>query len=223
MEDKNGKWVTMPNGAHVFIKKGQSIDDAFDTTRLSSDKSDTPEKRFEEYENKRLVHLSADDYYRIVAHELGTTPEKLRENREATSGSELTIDEIAERMKKGEKFGTPWITLSDYRGINPYFQEGLHRIAGAEKVYGKNVKFPVWLASGSEIWDDIEDDMDLFLLNLDSVREENELLRDKQNLMKEQQKVKDVAKWFGISEDKVTKEHIKRYYEELDDLFSDDF
>ena len=198
---------------------------AFDTGKL------TKKGRYEwgpEFENKRLIRLTADDYYKLVANEVNLKWQDLQDQRRAVP-NQLSVDEMANLMRKGEKFPTPWLHLNDKLGMIPHFQEGLHRMLAAKDVYGDKAKFPVYLGyeKGSE-WNDIEDgDIDTFIKNMNEKRRQNQIDYDNAEFEKEQaakEEDKRLARlWFNLNgQDDVTDEMLERYREENDRLFEED-
>lgn len=198
---------------------------AFDTGRL------TKKGRYEwgpDFQNKRLVRLSADDYYKLVANEVGLKWQDLQDQRRAVP-NQISVEEMAKLMKQGEKFPTPWLHLNNKLGMIPHFQEGLHRMLAAKDVYGDKAKFPVWLGyEKGEEWRDIENgDIDSFIKNMNEKRRQNQIDYDNAEYEKEQaakEEDKRLARlWFGLNgQADVTDEQLERYREESDRLFEED-
>lgn len=213
--------------ANAILPPSEKPNDyAFDTSRI------TKKGRYEwgpEFENKRLVRLSADDYYKLVANEVGHSWKDLQDQRRAVP-NQISVDDMANLMRKGEKFPTPWIHLNDKLGMIPHFQEGLHRMLAAKDVYGDKAKFPVYLGyeKGTE-WNDIEDgDIDSFIKRMNATRSQNQAKYDNAKLEEEQkQRAEDLKLarlWFGLNglTGMTDEEILDKYYREVDDLFLGD-
>lgn len=208
-------------------------DYAFDTSIISRQKLiDPPSKR---WDGHRIVRMTGDDYYKLVANEINHKWQDLEDQRRRVP-NELSVDEMAEKMRKGEKFPTPWIHLNDKLGTIPHFQEGLHRMLAAKDVYGDKARFPVYLGyNKEESWDDLDDALEKGTLD-DWIQKRNAKIRQNQidydnaEWEKEQQRKREdkieAARWFNLSginsPDDVDDDTLLRFYKELDDLFEID-
>lgn len=180
-------------------------------------------------EFKRLVNMSPNDYYKFVSHQIGTTPEKLMEQRSKTP-NQLSIEQMRDMMRRGVKFDTPWLRLDDVGEpgtTSPYWQEGLHRMLAAGQEYGMDTKFPIYIAYENDPWDNIEKmNMDDFLKHYDDTRLARYNKR-KEAEAEQERKWADMdrryaAVHFKVSEDQVTPEMIKEYQKWEANLFSED-
>lgn len=210
-------------------------DYAFDTTRLTKSKNPAPGWRIsDKFDNSRLVRMTADDYYKLVANDINADWQKLQAQRRATP-NELSVDEMANLMRKGEKFPTPWIHLNNGLGMLPHFQEGLHRMLAAKDVYGDKAKFPVLLGyEKGTSYDDLEDAIDKgtideWIQKMNASRSEWQTQHDNKLYEEEQRRRNedklDAAQWFNLSgingPEDVDDETLERYYKELDKMFDE--
>jgi len=219
----------MPQAFKNPIEQAQNIlqrpdDYAFDTSRT------TKKGTYEwgpDFDNKRLVRMTADDYYKLVANEVGLKWQDLQDQRRVVP-NQMSVEDMAKKMRAGEKFPTPWLHLNNELGMIPHFQEGLHRMLAAKDVYGDKAKFPVWLGyeKGDE-WLDIENgDIDTFIKNMNAKRKQNyedRLNREWEEEQRQKEEDRKLARmWFGLNgiED-VTDEDIERYRREADALFEE--
>ena len=178
----------------------------------------------------RLTHMSANDYYKLVASQSNTTPEKLMEHRQKYD-NEMSVDDMRKKMREGTKFDTPWIVLMD-RGekgtVRPYWQEGLHRMLAAGQEYGMDTKFPVYLGYENDRWEKLDDmPMDDFIKYYDDTR------LDRYNKYKQAEEAKQkeidnyykesTARWYHKLVDEVTPEMIRAYMKYEDELFKDEW
>lgn len=203
------------------------INSPFDIKIISrKDSKDTPENRFEK---SRLIHLTTDDYFKLVANELNAKWQDLKDQRRRVA-NEISVKDIAKKMRAGQKFPTPWIHMSDKLGNTPHFQEGLHRMLAAGDVYGDKAKFPVYLGyweDSKEDFKDIEnDDMDSYIQALNERKRQNQIDYDNAEWEKEQEMKKQTkefaADYFNVPFDKVTDDQIKEYEKYENDLFLDE-
>ena len=108
----------------------------FNKARVSNEKgSVSPSSFFKDGELKRLVNMSPNDYFKFVSHQIGTTPEKLMEQRSRVA-NQLSVDDMQKKMRAGEKFDTPWLRVDDSGEpgtTSPYWQEGLHRMPSVRR------------------------------------------------------------------------------------------
>ena len=202
-----------------------SLTSPFDTSRTSRKGSHDFEPDFNKH---RLVHLTADEYYKLVGNEAGVSWKDLQDQRAAVK-NDLSVDDMVTKMKNGDKFPTPWIHLNYKEGAIPHFQEGLHRMLAAKRVYGDDAKFPVYLGyEGDDDWKDIESgDIDSFIKRMNDKRHANQIKYDAEEKAKaeaeRQEEIKDARLWFHLNgQDDVTDEQLERYRKEMDDLFKDD-
>ena len=204
------------------------VNNPFDIYSLSQEKGKKTPSAFFGNESKRLVNMSPNDYFKFVSHQVGTTPERLMEQRQRVS-NELSVDEIRKKMREGVKFDTPWLRLMD-RGepgdVNPYWQEGLHRMLAAGQEYGMDTKFPTYIAYENDPWNEIDTlSMDDFIKHYDDKRLDRYNKRKNAELQEEEnnkQWYKEMAsRHFKVPLDQVTEEQIKAYEKFEDDLFSD--
>ena len=205
------------------------VNNPFDIYSLSQEKGKKTPSAFFGNESKRLVNMSPNDYFKFVSHQVGTTPERLMEQRQRVS-NELSVDEIRKKMREGVKFDTPWLRLMD-RGepgdVNPYWQEGLHRMLAAGQEYGMDTKFPTYIAYENDSWNEMDTlPMDDFIKHYDKTRlERYNKYKEKERL--KQQELDDFYKQetadrFGILLDAVTPELIARYKKEEDDMWREE-
>lgn len=180
--------------------------------------------------SKRLVNLSPNDYYKLVASQTNTTPEKLIASRTKNT-NEISTDDIQKKMREGVKFDTPWIRLNDAGekgSTDVYFQEGLHRMLAAGREYGMDTKFPIYLAYENDPWNDIDKiPIDDFIKHYDDTRLKRYNMRQERE--REHQRQIDefnkemAADLFKVGLDQVTPEMIKQYLKYEDELFRDDY
>lgn len=208
------------------MKSLDSVSDkqVFDTSRTEYlGKVGKPSQFFNDDKNYRLVQMTPNEYFKLVANELKVSPDELIKNREKNA-DKMSIEEMQKKMSKGEKFDTPWLRLNDYGDYHkPYFQEGLHRMLSAGKLYGMDTKQPVYLATESEDYNDLSDkDIDTFIKDMNKKRNDNYVARQKQEELKKkmrlEQDTRDTAEWFKIDISQVTPELIKQYNKELDEM-----
>ena len=181
-------------------------------------------------ESKRLVNMSPNDYFKLVASQSGTTPEKLMENRQRVP-NELSVDDIRQKMREGDLFDTPWIRLMDAgeKGtVRPYWQEGLHRMLAAGQEYGMDTKFPIYLAYDNDPWNEIDTlSMDDFIKHYDTKRLERYNKQQERERIRNQEiddYYKDAtARHFNILLEQVTPELIKQYKKYEDDYLKDEW
>ena len=178
----------------------------------------------------RLVHMSPNDYYKLVASQSNTTPEKLMEHRQKYE-NEMSIDDMRKKMRSGVKFDTPWIALTD-RGekgtVTPYWQEGLHRMLAAGQEYGMDTKMPVYLGYENDRWEELDKmSMDDFIKYYDDTRLKRynnaKAIEDAKNKEIDDYYKKSTAEHFNILLDLVTPELIREYKKYEDDLFKDEW
>lgn len=209
------------------MKSLDSVSDkqVFDTSRTEYlGKVGKPSQFFKDDKNYRLVQMTPNEYFKLVANELKVSPDDLIKNRE-NNADKMSIEEMQKKMSKGEKFDTPWLRLNDYGDYhNAYFQEGLHRMLSAGKLYGMNTKQPVYLATESEDYNDISDkDIDTFIKDMNATRSANYDKKQKQKELEEQmlreQERQETADYFNIDYNQVTPELIKQYNKEIDEMF----
>lgn len=220
--------------ANALIGNDKPNDYAFDTRIISRQPLVTPLK--DRWDGYRLVRMTGDDYYKLVANEINHKWQDLEKQRRETP-NELSVDEMAEKMRKGEKFPTPWVHLNDKLGTIPHFQEGLHRMLAAKDVYGDKARFPVYLGyNKEESWDDLEDALDKNTLD-DWIQKrnakilQNQIDYDNDEWDKEQERIRqdkiEAARWFGLSgidnPEDVDEETLNRFYKELDDYFQEKY
>ena len=216
---------------HNPIQAADSLSNPFDINSVSQKKGmKNPSAFFEFDEGKRLVNMSPNDYFKLVASQSGTTPEKLMNHRQ-TIPNELSIDDIRKKMREGVRFDTPWIRLMDSgeKGtVRPYWQEGLHRMLAAGQEYGMDTKFPVYLAYENDPWNEIDTlSMDDFINHYDNTR----LSRYKKKQEREAIRQKEIddyykgatARHFHKLIDEVTPELIKQYMKYEDDLLKEEW
>lgn len=211
------------------IQQAESIvNNPFNIYSVSQEKGKKTPSAFFGNESKRLVKMSPNDYFKFVSHQIGTTPEKLIAQRQRVS-NEMSVDDIRKKMREGVQFDTPWLRLMDAGEpgtVNPYWQEGLHRMLAAGQEYGMDTKFPTYIAYENDPWSEIDTlSMDDFIKNYDNKRLDRYNKRKNAELQEEEnnkQWYKEAAaRHFKIPLDLVTDEHIKAYEKFEDDLFSD--
>lgn len=224
-------YKTIPELLNNEIEKPN--DYAFDTTKVSRNPYYQKISDIFEDNNNRLVRMTGDDYFKLVANELNTKWQDLQSQRRKTP-NELSVSEMSDLMKKGQKFPTPWIHLNDKLGTVPHFQEGLHRMLAAKDVYGDKAKFPVYLAyNKEESWDDLQDAIDNGSID-DWIQKRNAKILQNQidydnkqyeiEQIQKQQDKEDAAKWFKLnSANDVNDELLNNYYKELDKMFQEEF
>ena len=202
----------------------------FDKWKISDERvSISTSSFFKDGELKRMVNMSANDYYKFVSHQIGSTPEKLMEQR-ARVPNQLSVDEMRKLMRGGTKFDTPWLRLTDSGEpgtTTPYWQEGLHRMLAAGQEYGMDTKFPIYIGYENDRWDNIDKiPMDDFLKEYDATR------LDRYNKRKQAEKEQE-EKWrqmdreyaaahFHVPVEQVTPEMIKEYQKWEDSLWTED-
>lgn len=203
------------------------INSPFDTKIISRNKDETPETRFN---NHRLTRMSPNDYYKFVASQINTTPEKLMAHRQ-NKPNEMSVDDMRAKMRSGTKFDTPWLVLTDYgsKGSIPiYFQEGLHRMLAAGQEYGMDAKQPVYIGYDTDKWNQLDTmPMDDFIKHYNEVRQSRyDDLKAKEELnQREIDKMNRelTAEWLNIPINQVTPEQIKKYLKYEDELFREEF
>lgn len=175
----------------------------------------------------RLVNMSPNDYFKFVASQSNTTPEKLMENRQNVA-NEMTVDDMRSKMREGVKFDTPWLRLLDSgeKGtVSPYWQEGLHRMLAAGQEYGMDTKFPTYIAYENDPWNEIDTlSMDDFIKHYDDTRLSRYNKRKQVELQEQEDDneywKKEAASHFKLPVESITQEHIDKYMSYLDKLFS---
>lgn len=202
----------------------------FNKWKISDERgSVSPSHFFKDGESKRMVSMSPNDYYKFVSHQIGSTPEKLMEQRGRVK-NQLSVDEMRKLMRGGTKFDTPWLRLSDSGEpgtTSPYWQEGLHRMLAAGQEYGMDTKFPIYIGYENDPWSDIDKmPMDDFIKHYDDIRlsrynkrKEAELEQEKKW---EEMDRKNAAAHFKVPLEKVTPEMIKEYQKWEDSLWTED-
>lgn len=204
-------------------------DYAFDTSRIT--KKGTREWG-PEFDNRRLVRMTADDYYKLAANEVGLKWQDLQDQRRSVP-NQISVADMADLMRKGEKFPTPWIHLNNRLGMIPHFQEGLHRMLAAKDVYGDKARFPVYLGFEKDApYNDIEEALEKgtisdFIKKMNADRLQRQTDYDNEQWEKEQKQKEEDRKlarlWFGLNGQRdVTDEELDRYYRETDRLFEGD-
>lgn len=200
----------------------------FNQYKVSSyDKSLNPSSYFSG-ENKRIVNMSPNDYFKFVSHQMGVTPERLIEHRK-NHVDKMSVGDIQRKMREGVLFDTPWLRVTDSgepRTTRPYWQEGLHRMLAAGNLYGMNTKFPIYLAYEDDPWNELDTmSMDEFINHYDNKRLERYNARKKEEEIKQQEMDKREREYcaahFHIPVDKVTPEHLKEFNKWLDKEFYD--
>lgn len=72
MEDKNGRWITLENGTHIFVKKNESVSDAI--TRLQTDTKhayqDFAKKPFPKGKDYDFIELNNINFEKITRKEM---------------------------------------------------------------------------------------------------------------------------------------------------------
>ena len=202
----------------------------FNKSKISTEKeSVSPSSFFKDGEFKRLVNMSPNDYFKFVAHQIGTTPEKLMEQRAKTPNL-LSVDEIQQKMKEGVKFDTPWLRVTD-RGEKgttlPYWQEGLHRMLAAGREYGMDTKFPIYLGYENDPWIEMDEmPMDEFLNYYDTTRQkrydQNKKVEELRRQQEEELDRQFAADFHGINIEQLTPELLKEYHKWEDSLWDID-
>ena len=180
--------------------------------------------------SKRLVNMSPNDYFKLVASQSGTTPEKLMEHRQRIP-NELSIDDIRKKMREGVQFDTPWVRLMDSgeKGtVRPYWQEGLHRMLAAGQEYGMDTKFPIYLAYDNDQWDEIDTlPMDDFIKYYDDTRLKRYNMEQERERIQKQEiddfNRQETADYFNVLLESVTPEMIREYLKYEDSLFKDEW
>lgn len=180
--------------------------------------------------SKRLVNMSPNDYFKLVASQGHISVDDLIKDR-LNNANEMSIEEMRQKMRNGVKFDTPWIRLSD-RGekgdTSPYFQEGLHRMLAAGQEYGMDTKFPIYLAYQNDQWNEIDTlPMDDFIKHYDDTR----LKRYNEHKKLEEQEQKELDDWykqqtadyFNVLLENVTPEMLKEYTKYEDKMWEEDF
>ena len=194
----------------------------FNTRRISHISGRTPKSMLGD--NRRLINLSANDYYKLVANQWNTTPEEVMKSRQ-THTNEMSIEDMRKHLQSGKKFDTPYIKLlDDGSGIALDFQEGLHRMLAAGQEYGMDTKFPVWLGYETDPWNEIDTmSMDDFLKHYETTRNKrneewvNEQKRKKEEDEKRKRRI--IAKDYGVSPEELTQEMIDEYDAEWDEIW----
>lgn len=180
-------------------------------------------------ESKRLVNMSPNDYFKFVSHQIGSTPEKLMEQRSRVK-NQLSVDEIRKMMREGTKFDTPWLRVDDSGEpgtTSPYWQEGLHRMLAAGQEYGMDTKFPIYLGYENDPWTEIDSmSMDDFIKHYDDTRLSRYNKRKEAERLKQEEWDKldkeSTAAHFKVPIEKVTPEMIKEYQKWEDSLWTED-
>ena len=196
----------------------------FDTSRISRRRDQTPDSIFE---NHRLIQMSPNDYYKFVSHQIGSTPDRLINDR-LNRKNDISVEDMRKMMREGTKFDTPWLRLNE-RGekgmTSPWWQEGLHRMLAAGQEYGMDTKFPVYIGYEDDPWNELDSmPMDDFIKHYDDTRQAR---WDEYQKREADEKARNDAYWrreaadhFKIPLDQVTDEHVKKYNKFLDDLFA---
>lgn len=201
----------------------------FDINSVSQEKGKkTPSAFFDIDEGRRLVNMSPNDYFKFVSHQIQTTPDKLIANRQKNT-NEISVDDMRKKMREGVKFDTPWLRLMDSGEpgtVNPYWQEGLHRMLAAGQEYGMDTKFPTYIAYENDPWNEIDTlSMDDFIKHYDNKRLERYNNRKNAELKEEEESKQwykeSAARHFNVPIDKVTPEQIKEYEKWEDSFFED--
>lgn len=199
----------------------------FDTNRISRRRDQTPDSIFE---NHRLIQMSPNDYYKFVSHQIGSTPDRLINDR-LNRKNDISVEDMRKMMREGTKFDTPWLRLNE-RGekgmTSPWWQEGLHRMLAAGQEYGMDTKFPVYIGYEDDPWNEIESmPMDDFIKHYDTTRknryDEHQRIQADENARIEAEWRKDAADYFNVPVDKLTDEQYKQYNKFMDDLFKEEF
>lgn len=174
--------------------------------------------------------MSPNDYYKFVSHQIGSTPDRLINDR-LNRKNDISVEDMRKMMREGTKFDTPWLRLSE-RGekgmTSPWWQEGLHRMLAAGQEYGMDTKFPVYLGYEDDPWNELDSmSMDDFIKHYDDTRQAR---WDEYQKREDDEKARNDAYWrreaadhFKIPLDQVTDEHVKKYNKFLDDLFKDEW
>ena len=210
------------------LEQSEDFTSPFNKWKVSTESESMSPSAFFKDESKRLVNMSPNDYFKFVSHQIGTTPEKLMEQRSRVA-NQLSVDDIQKKMHEGVKFDTPWLRVLD-RGekgtVVPYWQEGLHRMLAAGREYGMDRKFPIYLGFENDPWNELDSmTMNDFINYYDSKRQERQEAYKKQQEEEDQQRedlnLEFAADYFGVSKDQVTPEMLKQYKKYEDDLFKE--
>lgn len=86
-EEQNGRWVTLDNGTHLFIKKGQTLDDAIEKLgKGEAEKKRTPQNKtlkknkpqiYKDYENAKGAVEDYDIALSVAKNNLKKNPNNL--------------------------------------------------------------------------------------------------------------------------------------------------
>lgn len=212
------------------LEQSKSMPNPFNKWKVSTEReSVSPSSFFKDGESKRIVQMSPNDYFKFVSHQIGTTPEKLMEQR-ARVPNQMSVDDMQKKMREGVLFDTPWLRVSDSGepgSTSPYWQEGLHRMLAAGREYGMDTKFPIYLGYENDPWGQMDTmNMDDFLKHYDETRlnryNKRKEAEEEQNKKWEELDKKYAAAHFHVPVEQVTPEMIKQYRKWEDDLWSMD-
>ena len=213
------------------LEQSESMPNPFNKWKVSTEReSVSPSSFFKDGESKRIVHMSPNDYYKFVSHQIKTTPEKLMEHRNKIK-NQLSVDEMRTMMRNGVKFDTPWLRVDDSGEpgtTSPYWQEGLHRMLAAGQEYGMDTKFPIYLGYENDPWGEMDTmSMDDFIKHYDQTRLDRYNKRKQAELEQkrkwEQMDKEFAAAHFKVPLDQVTPEMVKEYKKWEDSLWTEDF